>query len=172
MGQGSRQQCYWSHTEASQMTLGLLTDQKCKPIPFRLRQVRLLDRGFRGKEFTRLDIEAFVTTVGYTANRDGKGAQDRLDSCPTRFGQCIRATLEAVERFDRRSETVNEALTQKLDRGVRRKDDHGKFTAVATAQQEPRHARVKLEPEPRRRNHHRRTQETAKKDRDHQQHGD
>ena len=90
------------HTEASQVTLGPLTDQNCKPIPFRLRQVGLLDRGFRGKEFSRLDIDAFVST-----RTEMEKAHDRLDSCPTRFGECIRATPKAVVCLDRRSETVN-----------------------------------------------------------------
>ena len=59
-----------------------------------------------------------------------------LDPCRARIEECLNTTPEGAERPDRRSEVLNEAVAQEVERKVRRREEIGSTAAALAVPQE------------------------------------
>ena len=117
------------------------------PVPFEGARVQR-------KRITRIDIETFATTAGCpgcNAIRSGKRAQTHSDLCRSGIEECFRITPEGSERWDRRSEVLNETLAKEVERNVRRREKIGRAAGELPVQQELKEMLVLLDSDPRKR---------------------
>ena len=121
------------------------------PLPFegvRIQRARI----------TKQDIDEFGATIGcpgYSAIKDNRRAQAHSDRCRTRIEECLRIILQGAERLDRRSEVINEALAEELQRGEQRKKRSDRATLAVpeteSAAPEPRENPIEPVANPKRR---------------------
>ena len=71
------------------------------------------------ERITKQDNDEFGATVwcpGCKGIKDGKRAQAHSDCCRVRIEECLWRTPQGTERLDRRSQVINEALAEELQR--------------------------------------------------------
>ena len=88
-------------------------------------------------------LDAQVAKHSKTAIR----AEAHSDRCRVRVEECLRITAQGAERLDRRSEVINEALAEEIQRGEQRKMRSDK-SAGAIPELEPAVRESPIEPDP------------------------
>ena len=76
------------------------------------------------ERITKQDIDEFGATVGCTgcnAIKDKKRVEADSDRCRVRGEGWLRISPQRAERLDRRTEVINEALAEEVQRGEQRK---------------------------------------------------
>ena len=101
----------------------------------------LESRGRESPGQTSKPSEPLQDAPGCNAIRSGKRAQAHSDPCRVRIEECLKTTPETAERLDRRSEVLNEALAQEVERNVRRREEVGNTAGELAAPQEPKDVR-------------------------------
>ena len=105
------------------------------------------------ERITKQDIDAFGASTGCpgcNAIKVNERARAHSDLCRRRIEGCLRVPPHGAERLHGRSEVVNEALAEEVQRGEQRKKRSDK-APVASAASEPRNAPVEPDPNPKRR---------------------
>ena len=85
------------------------------------------------KRITMQDIDEFGATVGCpgcNAIKDNKRSQAHSDRS---IEECLRITPQGAENLDRRSEVINEALAEEIQRNDQKKERSGRVVTAAPA---------------------------------------
>ena len=132
MGQGSRQQCNWSTLENDRRQMA---DQKSEWIRSRSRLCHLKEYESRGKESpskTSNNSEPLLVAQIATQSKTTKGRKPT--QIVAEYELRMSQTPQGAERLDRRSEVVNEALAEEIQRGEQRKEKQQSYNSSTSMQ--------------------------------------